>query len=408
MTEPATSPWASRSRIALALMASILLVGAGLAWRWSARRDREQAEAIAAIEAAGGSVIRARDWPAARPSNSRAVKFLPIGIVRIIGLDFSDQVVAVQGRGKLDDAAMSHVARLGGLESVNLDGCKGVTDAGLAQLTGLRRLRSLALPGTVATGSSLRHLAGLHELQLLDLVGVPLADADLAHLAGLRQMRKLSISGESLTDAGLVHVRGLTSMERFGITDAPKVTGEGFVHLRGWVRLESINMTGTGVAGLEKLPTLPALYNIYLSRTAVTDAGLAPITRVAGLLTLELAETAITDACLTTIGKLPRLMNLNLKQTKITDDGLARIAGLTRIADLNLEGTAIGDAGLPHLAAMASLQRLFLGETRVSDAGLPLLAPLTQCSLVGAYGTGVTAEGAASFMNAHPQTQIVR
>src|SRR5262249_35538718 len=75
---------------------------------------------------------------------------------------------------------------------LNLSNSK-VTDAGLKQLAGLKRLQALSLSGTNITGVGLKHLAGLKNLHALDLNSTQLKGTDLKELAGLTSLQTLHL-----------------------------------------------------------------------------------------------------------------------------------------------------------------------------------------------------------------------
>jgi hypothetical protein len=81
------------------------------------------------------------------------------------------------------------LADLKGLVSLDLAYCNHVTDAGVAHLTGLTRLRRLKLCDTHVTDAGLASLEGLTDLEELDLHGTSITDAGLAHLGVLAKLR---------------------------------------------------------------------------------------------------------------------------------------------------------------------------------------------------------------------------
>jgi internalin A len=226
-------PWWLRPRVRLSirgLMLLVLILGGGFGW--VVHRARVQRDAVAAIEAAGGSV-RYKFFTL----SSRNYKFeTPKWLFSLLGPDYLATVNGVHlqpprrrfRRGKVvlqaeypgnPDLVMAHVGRLDALEVVQVDGVP-ITDEGLAYLRGLKRLRTLLISQTKVTGAGLESLAGLHELLLLDLEGLPIVDADLARLRVLLRSRwavsparadflVLDLSRTRITDAGLLQLVGL-------------------------------------------------------------------------------------------------------------------------------------------------------------------------------------------------------
>jgi len=114
---------------------------------------------------------------------------------------------------------MAQVGRLDSLEVVQVQGVP-ITDAGLANLQGLKRLWFLMIRQTKVTGAGLESLAGLPRLQFLDLAGLPIGDTDLARLGVILRSRRavspgsvdilsLNLSQTQITDAGMLHLAGL-------------------------------------------------------------------------------------------------------------------------------------------------------------------------------------------------------
>src|SRR4051794_25430208 len=61
-----------------------------------------------------------------------------------------------------------------------------VTDAGLKDLAGLKRLQSVVLDHTRVSDAGLKHLGRLESLQRLTLIRTQVTDAGLKDLAGLK------------------------------------------------------------------------------------------------------------------------------------------------------------------------------------------------------------------------------
>ena len=139
-------------------------------------------DAVAAITQAGGGVFYEWQWQHGAPEPS-AKSPLPQWLIKPLGLDFFYRVKAVGLIGgkpdRVNDELMASVGRLRDLENLNLNGCKGVTDAGLAHLRGLTALEGLDLSFTGATGAGLKSLEGLTRLRKLELPFGRTTDADL-------------------------------------------------------------------------------------------------------------------------------------------------------------------------------------------------------------------------------------
>ncbi len=410
MPEPTTpSPPRRRPRgpSLRALMALVLVLGGGLGWL--AYRARVQRLAVAAIEAAGGKVYYDWQWGNGLPDPTKPRPNRPKWIVDALGVDSFDTVVGVYLGGpgiKADDALMTQVGRLDYLTFLGLNGNPAITDAGLAHLRGLVRLRDLDLDSAGVRGPGLAHLTGMTRLESLDLSRCTVADADLAHLARLKSLKALDLDGRGITDAGLAHLAGLTRLERLRIWEGP-VTAGGLAHLRGLVRLRSLALNGTKVESLEPIRHLD-LASLDLFSTPIDDAGLAPVAAFRSLQRLDLGDTRVGDAGLAHLAGLTDLDSLELAGSRVGDAGLAHLARLPGLRHLHLGRTAITDAGLAHLAGLHGLVRLALNDTKVTDAGLAHLAGLARFAELDVRRTAVSQAGATSATREHPGMRVVR
>ncbi len=173
MDEPASAPprrRIPRIRISLrAFMVLILILGTGLGYLVVGAR--EQRDAVAAIEHAGGKVAYDWQWQGGFADPSKR-PWWPSWAGKILGPDYFSTVKQVtliaQKPDVVDDDVMVEVGRLHGLESLMINGCKGVTDAGMVHVRGLSQLTILEVSFTGITGASLRNVAGFSRLKKLD------------------------------------------------------------------------------------------------------------------------------------------------------------------------------------------------------------------------------------------------
>jgi hypothetical protein len=103
------------------------------------------------------------------------------------------------------------------IPGLKLSGCNNITDAGLAHLKGLTKLKRLDLPlgrvfnggGNKTTDAGLAHLKGLTKLELLKLSScVNITAAGAAHLKGLAKLKNLHLGGcDKITDADIAELK---------------------------------------------------------------------------------------------------------------------------------------------------------------------------------------------------------
>jgi hypothetical protein len=196
----------------------------------------------------------------------------------------------------IDDATcdLARVAPLHELKQLTFMGSQ-IDDRTLQSVQLFPNLEYLAiLPPTNVTDAGLAELHGCRKLRNLFIISAPITDAGLEHIAGL-PIEDLTLACSHVTDAGLRH---LARMPLRGVNlDETTIDGSGFRHLAGM-----------------------RLTELYLSRTHVTDVGAFEL-RGLPLESLILDQTRITDACLPVLAKLP-LKKLSLRWTAVTAGGL--------------------------------------------------------------------------------------
>jgi hypothetical protein len=107
---------------------------------------------------------------------------------------------------KMSDELMEQAARLPRLVAINAN-FSGVTDAGLAQLKGHKRLKELLLSQTAITDTGLAHLAAMGTIEKLDLEETKVTDAGLAHLVALGKLKQVVLRKTGVTDAGISELK---------------------------------------------------------------------------------------------------------------------------------------------------------------------------------------------------------
>jgi hypothetical protein len=164
--------WAQFSLASMFVVVTVLCVSLSVL----VNRAHRQRDAVAAIEAIGGSVGYTQ--PSQKTSEAFPKKFLR----RWLSRDYFDEVRNVNlVDTQIMDAGLAHLQGLTALQWLNLSETQ-VTDAGLAHLQGLTGMRSVYLRGTHVTDAGLAHLQGLTGLRLVDLRGAQVTDAGLAQL----------------------------------------------------------------------------------------------------------------------------------------------------------------------------------------------------------------------------------
>jgi hypothetical protein len=108
----------------------------------------------------------------------------------------------------------------------------------------------------------------------VQLTGQEISDAQIAQLGGLTRLRGLDLRRTAVTDAGLAHLSRLTNL-KYLILDRTAITDNGLTHLSRLPVLRTLSLERTAVTddGLQHLSRLTRLKRLHLGRTTVTDKG---------------------------------------------------------------------------------------------------------------------------------------
>lgn len=238
--------------------------------------------------------------------------------------------------GKPDRLDLSLIRALPGVVDVDLGFQQDLTDADLAKLQGMTKLRSLNLIGTEIADQGMPTVAGMTELRELYLPH-RVSNAGLLTLKGMPALEFVNLGETSITDAGLASLKEIKSLRRItlmGMRSMPPVTDAGMAHLAEMVELRSLILAGK-----------------------VTNDGLRQLKRLKQLRVLSLGNVNITDAGLVHLEPFTELEWLNLPGG-ISDKGLEALALLKNLRQLDGIGDDITDAGLVHLQSLKELRSL--------------------------------------------------
>ncbi|MEZ6054019.1 MAG: hypothetical protein R3B91_01370 [Planctomycetaceae bacterium] len=169
--------------------------------------------------------------------------------------------------------------------------------------------------------------------------------------------------------------------------------------LKGLPALEDVDISMSQVSndGLAILKDIETIKSLKLRRCAnVDDEGIAYLVSMPHLekLILLYNSNSISDNALESIGKITTLKVLDLRGcVRISDVGLAHLSGLTNLVDLRLKTSGVSDEGVAHLEPLKKLRVLHLEQTRVTGEGLAALSGMTDLTELNLYNTQVDDEG---------------
>ena len=262
---------------------------------------------------------------------------------RISGLD---------AEGEMTDAVIERISRLDHVTSLNLNGSKQLTDAGLRFLERMPRLRHLDLSGTEITDRGLEVLRQLKELKTINLAWSGVTDAGMANLKFSDQLERVDLSGTQTGDGAIDTLTGKQKLRHFRsgneVTDAGLALFHQFPVFKKWQGGE-VSMA---------LLSYEAEPNYLMPRGPFTDKGLANLVGLDGLfaLNLDASQLAITAAGLERLVDLP---NLGWLAFDATDDAMPYIAAMPRLRFLGCQDTVAGDDGFVALSRSQSLEYIW-------------------------------------------------
>lgn len=253
------------------------------------------------------------------------------------------------------------------------------------------------------TAADLRRLDWLTGDDFLDLAAVEDAAGVIAALPGLPRLRRVRLPRRTV-DAHLDILRALPALREL-VLRRTAITDAGTRHLRALPDVRRLDLARTRLttSGIVPLARLSALELLDLRFTHVGDEALFYLRALANLRVLHLASyhrtrvsdlgvDGVTDIGLGYLRPL-QLETLTLSSQAVTDAGIAVLDGMTRMRRLALP-TAITDVGLAHLAPHARLERLTVRGCRgITDAGVAHLAGKTALGFLDLAGTGVSDGG---------------
>ncbi len=302
------------------------------------------------------------------------------------------RIDGLRAGGQMTDAVLRRVAQLDLVTSLNLDGSRRVTDAGLRHLVHMPRLEQLNLSGCGMTDEGLgvlRELPTLREFYLyhhggisdeglanlrfcerierVDLLGSNSGDGAIRALAGKQRLRHLK-SGNGVTDGGLTLLRQFPVFRTWAGPE-PELSlmgfdvGHTFLLLRG-------RLTDRGMADLAGLDGLFAL-NVDDGRAEISAAGLK---HLAALPRLGMLGFDATDETMGAIAALPRIRKLMCQDTSATDAGFAALSRSRTIEHIwGRRCYGLTGAGFGALGKMARLRGLAVSCRNVGDTALAAL-----------------------------------
>ena len=211
-----------------------------------------------------------------------------------------------------DDKAVTAIACLAHLETLDVRHCKRITDS--CSLAACRTLKSVDLTYTSVND---RGLAAIVSLPCLEVLVLDCCESitDFTPAGSCKPLKRLSLSrfyclGGGLHDRGLAAIVSLPFLEDLSLDYCKSITD--FTPLRECLLLKrlSANCTKIDDRGLSAIVSLPCLGELSLDDcSSITD--FAPLCSCKSLKKLSLYRTSIDDRGVSAIASLPLLEDVN-------------------------------------------------------------------------------------------------
>jgi hypothetical protein len=249
------------------LLVFVTIASAGFGWLgYKMRQAQRQKEAVEAIRKLKGTVEYDYHCDVHYGVTKVPTPPGPAWLRKLLGDDFFANVYLVSFEQGVNEAQLVHLEGSHQLRVLGL-GNSQVTDAGLAHLQRLTRLKNLqTFQCTQVTDAGLVHLQGLSDLEWLELGGAQVTDAGLSRLEGLGHLNTLYLGETKITDAGLIHLQGLSELEWLDL-GGTQVTDAGLAHLQALTKLDYLKLRRTQVTDEGCKELQKALPNLRINRS---------------------------------------------------------------------------------------------------------------------------------------------
>lgn len=206
----------------LLALAFVIVVGLGAGWLW--RGWRGEQKTIGELEGWGTNITFKTigpDWLGRllgdrfgylRIRVSRLeINIVPAECMDAINLQEFEHLEHLELAGcEFSNVFLRKLSRMKNLEELTIYG--NPTEVDFADLECLTKLKRLDLV-TQANDAALSHVQKLAGLNELDLTSTAVTDVGLMSLRGLTGLRELHLADTAITDTGLEHLRGLSSLQ---------------------------------------------------------------------------------------------------------------------------------------------------------------------------------------------------
>jgi serine/threonine protein kinase len=240
---------------------------------------------------------------------------------------------------KLSNDALVFLGKTKTLTSLELEGDKKVTAAGIAHLRDLKHLHYLDLTETNMGSGCGSILKQFTKLSGLNLSGTAVDDETIACLAQLK-LYELNIAVTKISGRSTQILGGMKTLARLDLSYTRGLCDQDLKNLATLPNLDTLDLTGCRMitdSGLQYLSAIKSLRTLNLSGARLTNAGLAQLATLPQLHDLNVSNTVIDDQGVSSLLAMP-LQTLNLSNTRITGAGFVKLGQMKLLKDLVVKG----------------------------------------------------------------------
>ena len=362
----------------------------------AARADYEAEQAaINRIESAGGTLYSSRGIDievrfegdnfdeAALPS----LQLLP---------DLRRLVIAWRTRDAvLSQTGLNEIAKLSKLQTLDFAGSLEPKKVDLSVLTRLPDLQILKFPRTAPLVddqlTALQDFTSLTEFQCFGTEG-GLTDRGIAALSGNRSLESLHVFENQATGGFLADFIGcpLRSFQSTAIYNADGLmTDASAKHLATFDQLETLRLERfpqVGRATMQAIGKLHALRQVSLEEcSGLADEDYHDLQNLSRLDELNLINSNAADAAATAIASIPRIRKVRIDSDQLTDNAVSEIATVFSIQELRLMSPLISDEGLRSIGRVNRLREFTIGSDQITGTGLGPICNLPELRDLSPY-----------------------
>jgi hypothetical protein len=262
-------------------------------------------------------------------------------------------------------------AKQSDLESLSISGYRGLNDATVAKLTGLKKLKMLSLTNSGISNAAIKTIVeSFPNLVNLDVSSNSrLTDAAAREIAKLQQLETLGLLFCDFSEFGILNIAKLPKLRALDIRANMKI----------------------GDGGMEALAKIPTLRSLKHRSPAVSDTGIRALTAAKALDNLEIQDFQITGQSGQYIRQMEKLNSLIIFRCDGFDsEGVLALKGL-KLNRLTLRGLPINDSAMEVFRDLLTVKRLYLNELpSVTDAGMANIAVLKDLEILDIWEVPVT------------------